>query len=92
MTGTPSPPPPSRWRRGLPLAVLVAAAIVGGVLARPGGKERPEPLPLLAAVDGPGPSEASAAIVYLHGLGRDLRQGEQLARRLRAAGLSRTSR
>lgn len=83
----PRSPPRPAWHRWLTVAALTASVAVAAQLTLPRGVDRPEPLPLLEAVDGPGPDAASAAVVYLHGLGRTLRQGEDLARRLRAAGL-----
>jgi predicted esterase len=49
---------------------------------------RPEGLGLATIVDGPAPSDAEGVIVFLHGLGRGLGQGEDVVRRLRSAGLA----
>lgn len=50
---------------------------------------RPERFGLAMLVDGPAPSEAAAVVVFLHGLGRGLAQGEDVVRQLRSAGLTR---
>ena len=50
---------------------------------------RPERFGLAMLVDGPAPSEAAGVVVFLHGLGRGLAQGEEVVRRLRSAGLTR---
>ena len=49
---------------------------------------RPERFGLATIVDGPEPRDAAGVVVFLHGLGRGLRQGEDVARRLRSAGLA----
>ena len=49
---------------------------------------RPERFGLATVVDGPTPADAASVVVFLHGLGRDLGQGEDVARRLRSAGLA----
>jgi predicted esterase len=59
-----------------------------GMLAYLQFAPRPERFGLAMTVDGAAPSEAAGVIVFLHGLGRGLAQGEQVAKRLRIAGLS----
>jgi len=49
---------------------------------------RPERFGLATIVDGPTPTDAAGVLVFLHGLGRGLSQGEDVARRLRSAGLA----
>jgi predicted esterase len=49
---------------------------------------RPERFGLATIVDGPAPSDAAGVVVFLHGLGRGHAQGEDVARRLRNAGLT----
>ena len=49
---------------------------------------RPERFGLATIVDGPAPGDAAVVVVFLHGLGRGLGQGEDVARRLRSAGLA----
>jgi predicted esterase len=49
---------------------------------------RPERFGLATIIDGPAPSDAAGIVVFLHGLGRGLAQGEDVARRLRSAGLT----
>jgi predicted esterase len=49
---------------------------------------RPERFGLATVVDGPAPRDAAGVVVFLHGLGRDLGQGEDVARQLRSAGLA----
>jgi predicted esterase len=49
---------------------------------------RPEQFGLAMMVDGPAPSDAAGVVVFLHGLGRGRAQGEEVARRLRSAGLT----
>jgi phospholipase/carboxylesterase len=48
---------------------------------------RPEALGLEKIVDGPNPADASQVIVFLHGYGAAFKQGEEVARELRSAGL-----
>ena len=49
---------------------------------------RPEGFGLAMMVDGAAPSDAAGVVLFLHGLGRGLAQGEDVARRLRSAGLT----
>jgi phospholipase/carboxylesterase len=49
---------------------------------------RPERFGLATIVDGPAPSAAAGVVVFLHGLGQGYAQGEDVARRLRSAGLT----
>ena len=64
------------------LSGILAIALYGQFMPRP------ESLGLATIVDGRPPSDADGVIVFLHGLGRDLEQGEDFAKRLRSAGLA----
>jgi len=48
---------------------------------------RSEALGLATIVDGPAPADAAQVIVFLHGYGAGFKQGEEVARELRSAGL-----
>ena len=73
-----------------PRAIAQVALVLGGlgILVYGDLAPRPERFELATIIDGPAPADAPGVVVFLHGIGQGFAQGDDVARRLRSAGLT----